>query len=343
LRRREGEGQVIPSRSTGEQPVAGASRRPAARCAIAFAALALAAAGATPAAPAAAVPPARIAASFDAAAFAVGDEGIRSWIQRSATIVAGYYGRFPAPTLRLAIVPVAGRGVQGGTAYPGPGPGIRVRLGRDSSAAALAADWVLVHEMIHLALPEVGESHAWLSEGLATYVEGMARVAAGNLSAAALWQEYVESMPKGEPGPGDAGLDHTHSWARTYWGGALYCLDADVAIRAATGNRRGLRDALRAILEASGGMRVEWPIARVLATGDAATGTDVLERLYRERGERPVATDLAALWTRLGVSESGGRVELSGEGPAAELRRSLTASDPAPPAGAVEIVSVDAR
>ena len=60
-------------------------------------------------------------------------------------------------------------------------PFIRLQLGRDVTADELLDDWVLVHEMIHLALPEVGDDHLWLTEGLSTYVEGIARVHVGDL------------------------------------------------------------------------------------------------------------------------------------------------------------------
>ncbi len=280
---------------------------------------------------------ARIDAEFDGTQFAVGAAGIETWIRRASGIVASYYGRFTAPTLRLRISATAGAGVRNGKAYPGAGSGVEIRVGRDTTAAALADDWVLIHEMIHLALPELEESHNWLAEGLATYVEGMARVGAGDMSAEALWQEYAESMPKGEPGADDHGLDHTPSWARTYWGGALFCLNADVAIREATANRHGLQDALRAILAASGGMRVEWPIERVLAVGDAATGTEVLARLYAANRDRPVTTDLAALWSRLGVSIVAGRARLDDTAPLAALRIALTSPLPGPKPAAVEL------
>lgn len=286
--------------------------------------------------------PARIEARFEADAFAIGASGINTWITRSAAIVSTYYGRFPTPVLRLRIVAAPGAGVRTGHAYPGTGPGIEITLGRDTTAQALEHDWVLVHEFIHLALPELAERHNWLAEGLATYVEGVARVAAGNLPAQELWQEYLDSMPKGEPTAGDAGLDHTPTWARTYWGGALFSLNADVEIRAATGNVKGLRDALRAILAASGGMRVEWPIERVLEVGDAATGTTVLERRYALERDRPVATDLAALWSRLGIQVVAGGLRLDPAPPGASLRLALTAPDGAPPPAPVELIEANA-
>ena len=41
-------------------------------------------------------------------------------------------------------------------------------------------------------------------------------------------------MPKGLPQAGDQGLDNTGTWGREYWGGAMFCLLADIEIRKAT-------------------------------------------------------------------------------------------------------------
>jgi len=121
-------------------------------------------------------------------------------------------------------------------------------MSRQIDAAALLNDWVLVHEMTHLALPDIGAEHGWLAEGLAVYIEGVARVQAGNRSIEDVFSEEMHSMPRGLPAPQGAGLDQDHSWGRTYWGGAMFCLMADVAIHQRTGNRLGLQDAMRAVL-----------------------------------------------------------------------------------------------
>ena len=42
-----------------------------------------------------------------------------------------------------------------GTAFGGAQPLIRLEVGRDVTASELRNDWILVHEMVHLALPEV--------------------------------------------------------------------------------------------------------------------------------------------------------------------------------------------
>ena len=296
---------------------------------VAAAAIAHLALGAPPALAAAAtandltVGDAAIHIEFEPGAFRDGGDGVRGWIRRSANIVSGYYGRFPIARVTVQVIAEAGDGVHGGKSFANPDAFIRVQLGREVTEAQLLADWVLVHEMTHLALPDTGEAHAWLSEGLATYVEGVARVQAGNRSEADVWSEEIRQMPRGMPQPQDRGLDHTHTWGRTYWGGAMFCLLADVEIRKKSHNRVGLQDALRAVARASGGLAADWPIERVLRTGDGAVGTTTLEDLYAQMKDTPVTPDLMRLWQQLGIEPEGSSVRLSDSAPLAEVRRAI--------------------
>jgi hypothetical protein len=261
--------------------------------------------------------------------FDAGGAVIGTWLKRSAGIVAAYYGSFPVRAVRIELRLEPGAGVQGGSTYADPNALIRVRVGHEVTAAQLADDWVMVHEMTHLALPDVGAEHAWLSEGLAVYVEGIARVQAANRSEQDVWAEELRQMPRGLPQTGDAGLDRTHTWGRTYWGGAMFCLMADVDIRRRTHNARGLQDAVRAIARASGGLKADWPIERVLHTGDAAVGTTSLEDLYARMKDSNWAPDLPALWHDLGVASDGETVRLTDAAPLAAIRHRIMAA-PAP-------------
>ncbi len=84
---------------------------------------------------------------------------LRGWIERSAHIVADYYGHFPAPLVELRIRAAPGGGVGGGRTTNESGLVIQMSVGREVTADELTADWVLVHEMVHLALPEIGRRH----------------------------------------------------------------------------------------------------------------------------------------------------------------------------------------
>jgi hypothetical protein len=266
-------------------------------------------------------------------AFAPGEialprEKVFDWIKASARAVSTYYGRFPVSSLRLLLVPVDGARVRGGTTWGYRGAAIRLPLGRDSTEADLKRDWVIVHEMVHTALPDLDDRYNWLSEGLAVYVEPIARVQAGDLTAQEIWQAVMRDMPKGLPQAGDQGLDNTDTWGRKYWGGAMFCLLADVEIRKRTGNRLGLQDAMRGVLAAGGNHEQDWSIDRVLTTADKAVGVDVLTRLHDEMGPKPVTPDLAALWRDLGVKAQGESLEFDDTAPLAAIRKSITEPRP---------------
>ena len=267
--------------------------------------------------------------------FAPGDldlpnSDVIQWIETAARAVAKYYGKFPVARARVLVVPIADeRGVLTGTTW-GDVDGFpaftRMRLGQHTTEQTLTDDWTMTHEFVHTALPSLSPDHHWLEEGLATYVEPIARAQIGTLSAEQVWGGMVRDMGKGEPQPGADGLDQTHSWANTYWGGALFCLVADVSIREKTNNKKGLQDALRGILAAGGSIADDWPIAKVLDAGDQATGTSVLADLYKKMGNAPYAPiDLDRLWKQLGVQSDNGQIKFDDHAPQARIRRAITA------------------
>lgn len=249
---------------------------------------------------------------------------VMEWITHSAQAVTAYYGRFPVNHLRLLIIPRPGNRVLSGTVYGYRGPAIKITLGHAASEADLARDWIMPHEMVHLGFPFMPDEHAWAAEGIATYVEPLARIGVGQLRAETMWHDLMDGLPKGLPRPGDRGLDRTHTWGRTYWGGALFFLLADIEIHQRTDNRRGLQDALRAINAAGGNIANDMPLARAFRIGDQATGVPVLTQLYQRMQVTPVTVDLEDLWQRLGIKQVDGRIHYNDAAPLASVRRAIT-------------------
>jgi hypothetical protein len=252
------------------------------------------------------------------------------WVKSAADAVAHYYGRFPVPHLTLEIRARRGPGVRHGVTYARDGGTIYITVGDQATVADLKNDWMLTHEMLHLAFPSMEDNHHWIEEGISTYVEPVARAQVGGFPVEEVWKQFAHEMPKGQPEDDDEGLDNTHTWGRTYWGGAMFCLLADVEIREQTQNRKGLQDALRAILNHGGDITQDWKIEKAFAIGDKATGTNVLQKLYAKMKGQPAPADLDQLWQKLGVAfADDGSAKFNDKAPEASVRQAITSETPA--------------
>ena len=116
--------------------------------------------------------------------------------------------------------------------------------------------------MFHLSQPDLDDDYSWMSEGMADYLEPVARIRVGQITPEKFWQDLVDGLPNGLPASSDRGLDNTHTWGRTYWGGSLYWLLADIRIRQQTPVARRRRR----------GSQRRWGWLPRLAAGPAASG-----------------------------------------------------------------------
>jgi hypothetical protein len=267
---------------------------------------------------------ARVLVAISPTGLALTDAEIAAWARSAVDAIGGYlHGTFPVRrTLVVLEGGHAGSSTRGETIGEG-GPSVLLRAGVGLTRAKVRDDWVMTHELIHVVLPSLTRDHMWLTEGIPTYVEPIARTRAGLMAPEQMWKELVEGVPQGLPAAGDQGLEHTHTWGRTYWGGSLFCLLADVRIREATGNARSFDDAIRGIVATGADVESHWEMSQLLDVGDRATGTHVLAQLYQEQGLASTGVDLPALWRRLGVSVEGGRAHFDDAAPLAAVRRGI--------------------
>ena len=262
-------------------------------------------------------------------AFEAGDDALVAWVARSARTMARFLGCFPLDRVMVLVVPARGNGVRHGETMGDGGASIVVEVSESVDSNALTQDWVLPHEMAHLAVPSVPKRHHWIEEGVAVYVQPIARARSGELTPEEVWREFALGMPRGVPTRVDRGLDDTPDWARTYWGGATFCLLADLDIRRRTGNRLGFEDALRGVLASGGSIAQPWRFERLLDTADASVGTSVFRPMNDEIGREPWTVDLARIFRDLGVLVHDGDVVLTDDAPLAPMRRAIT--EPLPP------------
>ncbi len=246
-----------------------------------------------------------------------------TWALDAFAATTRYFGTFPVDHLLLLIVPGQGHQIRGGSARGLGGARILVDVPLRLRAEQFANDWVLFHEMIHLGLPSLPPAQHWLEEGSATYLEPLLQARAGRVTEPAVWAAMLAEFAQGIAAPGAGGIDDDDSWGRTYYGGAIFCLLADVEIRSRTHNRYSLQDALKAVVAGGGNITRLGTIEDVIAVGDRATGTTALAELYERMRTSVEPRELDSLWMRLGVRKHGDGVLFDEGAPLAAVRRAL--------------------
>lgn len=245
---------------------------------------------------------------------------IRRWVRSMVRMAGDYCGHFPVEELRVEVSLRSGRRVVFGQHFVGRR--VRIHVGRNTSEADLRRDHVLLHELLHTALPSLDRRHRWMREGLSTYLETMVRAQAGIITEADVWRRWTDSMENGVPRVGDRGLDNTPTWGRVYWGGALFWMVVDVELRRATQGRHTVRSLVSGIVARGGVARRRWPMRRLLRVADQVTGTRIVSRAYRRMALQPRVPDLDDFYARLGVRRAGRSVEFF-DAPESELRATM--------------------
>jgi len=251
----------------------------------------------------------------------VNDAEVESFVQAHTGAVADFYGQFPVAHALVVLVPSRRGGY--GRANGSGGASVLYLLDRRDDYAGVMGDWVLVHELLHFACPLLAREHHWFEEGLSTYFEPIVRHGEGWQTGEQVWAEFHGKMSNGLPRDGDLGLDRTRTWGRTYWGGALFCMLADVEIRKRTNNAKSLRDAMRAVVEEGGSILLPATMRETLETGDRAIGVPVLVPLWEAMRHDPHPVDLDQLWTELGIERVDGGLRFDDAAELAWLREAI--------------------
>src|SRR5258708_3352353 len=185
------------------------------------------------------------------------------WPPDAARAMVAFYGRYPVRRLQVIVLPVSAR-MQGKELGGG---GASILLAPGENPAHGREDWVATHEMVHVATPDLSRQFLWMTEGLATYVEPIARARAGQLDAAGVWADMLGGMPKGLMNERDRGMNGTRDWGRLYWGGAVFWLLAGVRIRRASDNRPLLETPLPAPPPSGRNTHSTRPVGQILDEG----------------------------------------------------------------------------
>ena len=252
---------------------------------------------------------------------ALGMESVQQWVQSAVESISDYAGGFPVSEVFIAVRVQGRSGVQNGRAFATDPPVINIQMGHNTTRTQLLHDWVLVHELAHLAVPSLPRAQRWFEEGLAVYVESMARVKAGTKSTSALWRDFLNGFPQGDRQPHEAGLNGTGRWGRIYWGSTALMLRMDVGLRAS--GKGGMPAVLAAWRQQGWDIRSNVSLPSLLRSADVTLGSSVLTSHYEKFALRPGTATVATILKDLGVSLSGQEVLIDHAAALAAVRSQL--------------------
>ena len=248
--------------------------------------------------------------------FRMTDVDIAHWIESFAGYVARFWAGFPTDSLLVSISPGGRLRDPFGRVRGGGGATVSLRLSTEETPAFLhERDWVLTHELIHLAAPFTRGQPPWLMEGMATYLEPIILALAGVRTRDAVWAEWLRAMPGGALGIATEGLSGRGG---AYWTGALALLLTHKEI-AEGGSADGLVRCFRAIRRHLGDASARAPRELLIRVCDRALGQPFLANVAN-RLDDPTIIDMPTLWRSLGVSGDAAGIAYSETGAATRAR-----------------------
>jgi hypothetical protein len=243
---------------------------------------------------------------FSAAARAL----IVPWLERGAAAASAPGAAFPVPEAQVIVVPTSPSPFPihfGHTGRSG-GASIVLFLPTDVAANSLSEDWIAIHEFSHLWHPFIRREDAWLSEGLATYLQEVLRVRAGLMEPNRAWQRLYEGAQLGRQSTRTLADESRRmavepNYQRVYWAGAAIALMIDVRLRSQSAGRLSLEWLLSRLHEQPALFSRSVSARELLQTLDELAGNAVCEPIagrYLDVG----LPDLTTLYVELGIAVS---------------------------------------
>ncbi len=118
--------------------------------------------------------------------------------------------------------------------------GVELHVDPSYSLDRFLADWTAPHEFSHLLIPYLGRKNAWFAEGFASYMQYQVMHEMGVLSAQQMRRRYAERIRRARRGyrhsqrtfvEAAPRLRAEYAYPTLYWGGAIFFLRADQALR----------------------------------------------------------------------------------------------------------------
>lgn len=244
-------------------------------------------------------------------------EATRAWVKEAASAILAVHGEFPQPDPQVMIVPIGRRNeaVPFARVLRGGGVALQFYIDPTRPFSEFSEDWTATHEFSHLLLPYVSRRDAWLSEGLASYMQNVLRVRDGRISERTAWDKLYAGFQRGikatqreRASRYESSAREGWSTMRTYWGGAAIWFLADVELRRRTQGRESVDTALTGIYHCCMDPGRLWRARELMREMDRITGQTVFSELYQRYAKADDFPAVEATLAALGVQIRSSRV-----------------------------------
>ena len=261
---------------------------------------------------------------------------LKGWVRANAEAVAQIYGRFPLPETQVLIVPIStGGAVPWAQVHRGGATSVHFFINERRTHDEFMEDWTAAHEFSHTLHPYLSGGGRWVSEGLASYYQNVARARAGLITEEDGWRKLEAGFERGRKAATRTPLGRAirsgrerRNYMRIYWSGAALAFRGDVELRRRSGGEKSLDTALQAFADCCLPANRAWGAREFLGRLDELTGETVFVPLFDEIESAPGFPDVNEAYASAGIRFSGTRPSFSRDGEASELRQAIMGSRP---------------
>lgn len=269
---------------------------------------------------------------------------IYTWLGKSVHTAAQLYGEFPLSKSRIVVNRSDRRGgpVPWGQTVRDGVEGVSFTVNPDKSLDDFVADWTAPHEFSHLFIPYPGQRDSWLSEGFASYYQNILMAREGIYSPEQAWQKLVAGFIRAErEGSAKKPLAEvsenrreSRATMRIYWSGALYFLEADIALRQnhllqnklSQNNKQfpSLDSVVKEFNHCCRNRFERWNGEKLVTVFDEIAETHLFTELYQQYSQSIEIPDSAPILASLGITVENGALGYSNNSELQSFREALT-------------------
>lgn len=216
------------------------------------------------------------------------------WIKLTAEAIEAVYGHFPQNHANILIVPIGKQSgpIPWGEVQRGGYPSVHLFIDETRPIQEFIDDWTGSHELSHLFLPKLIPGARWMSEGVASYYQNVARARTGLISNETAWRKMKAGFQRGRRDFNGKALTKANKTMHVYWGGAAYFFLADIRLRK-TG--QSLDSVLKKLSLCCLPSFERWSPKNVAQKLDALSNTNVFTDLLNNEGAKkqfPISKEL---------------------------------------------------